>query len=135
MRTSHLLLASIAVLLLAACDQTSTRIAGIGGTTALDTGNNTGGGVTALSISPNRVQLLVGGTVQLSTNAPFSLQNQVQWGSLQSTVAVISPSGLVTGVAPGTATVTARYAFDTTRVASATIVVTGTTTGGSTGGP
>lgn len=134
MRTPHVILASIAVVALAACDQTtSSRIAGIGATTGTGSGNN--GGVSTLSISPNRVQLLVGGTVQLSTNAPFSLQNQVQWNSLQSTIVLVSPSGLVTGVAPGTATVTARYAFDTTRVASATIIVTGTTTGGNIGAP
>lgn len=134
MRIPHVILASMAALALAACDQTTSRLAGIGATTGSGSGNN-GGGVSSLFISPNRVQLLVGGTFQLGTNAPFSLQNQVQWNSLQSTIVLVSPSGLVTGVAPGTATVTARYAFDTTRVASATVIVTGTTTGGNTGAP
>jgi hypothetical protein len=127
MRTPHVILASMAALALAACDQTTSRLAGIGATTGSGSGNN--GGVSTLFISPNRVQLLVGGTFQLGTNAPFSLQNQVQWNSLQSTIVLVSPSGLVTGVAPGTATVTARYSFDTTRVATATVIVTGTTTG------
>jgi uncharacterized protein YjdB len=137
MRTSSLILASIAAVALAACDQSSsTRIAGLGAGTTASGGNSNNGGVTTLSISPNRVQLIVGGTAQLTTNAPFSLQSQVSWASLQSTIALVSPAGLVTAVAPGTATVTARYTFDTTRVAAATIIVTGTTTGsGNTGAP
>ena len=81
----------------------------------------------------------MGSSIQLNTNAPLSLQNQVQWSSLKSTVATVTPSGLVTGVAVGTATITARYVFDTTRVATAVVDVTGTTvtnpgTGGTTGG-
>ncbi len=136
MRTPFLILATVAAVSLAACDTTTQRLAGIGAGGTTQGGNTNNGGVAPLSISPNRVQLIVGGTVQLTTNAPFSLANQVSWSSLQSTIALVSPSGLVTAVAPGTATVTARYAFDTTRVAAATIIVTGTTTtSGNTGAP
>ena len=126
------------VALLAACQEsTSPIIAGLGGGVTEPTSNNAGS-TAPLAISPNRVQLLVGGVVQLNTNAPASLQNQIQWSSLRSTVAAVSPSGLVTAIAVGTATITARYLFDTTRVATAVVDVTGTVTnpptGGTTGG-
>ena len=141
MRTSFIVTAVVAsaTILLAACEQsTSPSIAGLGG--AFTTPPSGKAGSTApLVILPGRAQLIVGGSIQLNTNAPLSLQNQVQWSSLRSTVATVSPSGLVTGVAVGTATITARYVFDTTRVATAVVDVTGTTvtnpgTGGTTGG-
>ena len=69
-------------------------------------------------------------SLRMMTNAPQALQSQVQWNSLQSTVATISPSGLVTAIRAGTTTIVARYAFDTTRVATAIVTVTGTTTTG-----
>ncbi len=118
-----LALALAAAAALGACGEASSPIiAGLGGGTTTS-GTNT----SALTISPNAVQLTVGGTQQLNTNAPTSLQSQVQWNSLQTTIATISPSGLVTGVAAGPATVTARYSSDTTNVATATVVVTALT--------
>lgn len=95
----------------------SPTIAGLGG-------GNTTANSSRLAISPNQVQLVIRATAQLTTNAPTSLQNQVQWSSQPTTIASISPSGLVTALAPGTATITARYASDTTNVATATVVVT-----------
>lgn len=84
-------------------------------------------GTSALLVTPNPLSLRVGEAYQLSTNAPLSLQNQVEWNSQQSTIASVSPSGVVNAVGAGIAIVTARYAFDTTNVASTTINVTGTT--------
>jgi hypothetical protein len=138
MRISFIVMATTVALLAACQESTSPIIAGLGGGVTEPTSNNAGS-TAPLAISPNRVQLLVGGTVQLNTNAPASLQNQIQWGSVRSTVAAVSPSGLVTAVAVGTTTITARYLFDTTRVATAVVDVTGTTvtnppTGGTTGG-
>jgi uncharacterized protein YjdB len=137
MRISFIVMATTVALLAACQESTSPIIAGLGGGVTEPTSNNAGS-TAPFAISPNRVQLLVGGTVQLNTNAPVSLQNQIQWSSLRSTVAAVSPSGLVTGVAVGTATITARYLFDTTRVATAVVDVTGTVTnpptGGTTGG-
>ena len=98
-------------------------VAGLGG------GSTTSGSSTSsLAISPNSVQLVPGATAQLSTNAPAASQSQVQWNSLQTTIATISPTGFVTAVAPGTATITAQLSSDTTHVATATVVVTGLTT-------
>jgi len=111
-----------ALTMLTACGDPGTpTIAGLGG------GNTTVNG-SKLIISPNQVQLLVGGTAQLNTNAPTSLQSQVQWASAPSTIVSISPSGLVSALAAGTATVTARYSSDTTNVATATVKVTSVTT-------
>jgi uncharacterized protein YjdB len=78
----------------------------------------------ALTLSPDRVQLAVGGTTQLSTNAPATLANDVQWVSLQSSIATVNQSGLVTALGAGTAVIRARYASDTTNQATATIEVT-----------
>lgn len=124
---------SSAAAVLAACDQAGApRIAGLGGTAASSGSDTTG--ASPLVVSPGQVQLPVGTTFQLSTNAPASLQNQLQWVSLQPSIAGVSTSGLVSALSPGTATIVARYAFDTTRVATATIDVVGTsTTDGTTG--
>jgi uncharacterized protein YjdB len=129
---------SLFAVILSACDQsTSPSIAGVGGSSGLPPGN-VSNNTAALVITPSHVQLIVGATSQLSTNASGSLQSQVQWGSLKSTVATVSPSGLVTAVGVGTTIITARYSFDSTRVATATIDVTAgatnTGSGGMTGG-
>ncbi|HVX41447.1 MAG TPA: Ig-like domain-containing protein [Gemmatimonadaceae bacterium] len=137
MRIHSLIALTIAAAALSACDQaTAPRVAGLGGTGTVSGGGTTTNNTTApLLVNPGSLQLAVGATFQLGTNAPVSLQSQVQWTSLQSTIATVSASGLVSAVAPGTATIVARYAFDTTRAATATINVVGTTTtgGGTTG--
>lgn len=97
-------------------ESTNPTIAGLGG-------GKTGAG-TSLVISPNSVQLVPGGTAQLSTNAPAASQSQVQWNSRQTTIATISPTGFVTAIAAGTATITAQLTSDTTNIATATVVVT-----------
>jgi hypothetical protein len=114
------LAASVALL---ACDQaTGPGIGRLAGpdTTARDTTSTT----SQLIVTPSFVQLAAASTVQLSTNAPSSLVAQVRWTSLQGAIAAVSQTGRVTTLTPGTATITARYAFDTTNVAAATIVVT-----------
>lgn len=131
-----------AAALVTACDQgAAPTIAGLGGGTGpVSTGGGGGGsngGASTLTVQPNQVQLLVGSSVQLSTNAPFALQSQVQWSSLAPAIVAVSPTGLVTAIAPGTAVVVARYAFDTTQAGSSTITVVGTPTvptGGTTTG-
>jgi uncharacterized protein YjdB len=138
MRNPSFILILSSALVLAACDQaTLPRIAGLGGTTTAQSSNPNGS--PALAVVPSRIQLAAGATFQFATNAPQALQSQVQWNSVQSTVATISPSGLVTAIRAGTTTIVARYAFDTTRVATAIVTVTGTTTGtgalGGNGGP
>jgi len=147
MRLHPLITLILAGSALVACDQAAVpTIAGLGGGTGpVGSGGNTGGSngtATSITVLPNQAQLIVGGSVQLSTNAPLALQSQIQWTSLQPTVVAVSPSGLATAVAPGTAVVVARFAFDTTQSGSATITVIGTpatataragNTGGATG--
>jgi hypothetical protein len=87
-----------------------------------------------LQISPNAVQIPIGGSALLQTNAPLSLRNQVQWLSRQPNVASVTPGGAVTAFLPGVATIVARYAFDTTRAATATITVLGPSIPANTGG-
>jgi uncharacterized protein YjdB len=102
-------------LLVTACDGSpNPLIAGIGGATA--------GG--SIAVSPNQATVTTGGTIQLSTNVAAADANSIEWSSSASTIAAVSPSGLVTGIAAGSATIVARLATDTTQSGSATITVT-----------
>lgn len=127
MRRIPIVLAAFAVAAIAACETaTSPHVAGLGtGTTRASS--------TALTIAPQTATVIVGGQTQLTTNASLSLENQVQWRSSQPSVAAVSPAGLVTGITPGTAQITARYSFDTNTVATATVSVTGAAGTGTTG--
>ncbi|MEO7084853.1 MAG: Ig-like domain-containing protein [Gemmatimonadaceae bacterium] len=116
MRLSAIFLASAAALSLAACDASTTPyIAGVGTTTT---------GSSGLTITPSTATVRVGATVQLSVSGGTAQASSVEWSSSQSTVAAISPSGLVTGIAAGTASIVGRLATDTTVSGSATITVT-----------
>lgn len=68
----------------------------------------------ALTVSPLTATILVGETVQAASSPSGS-----QWSSSNLAIATVSPSGVVTGVSPGTATITAKL-----RGARATILVT-----------
>lgn len=107
-----------------ACDTASSP--GIGRLLGPDTltQDTTTSSTTQLVVTPSFVQVAVASTIQLSTNAPGTLASQVRWTSLQSTIASVTQTGRVTTLTAGTATIVARYVFDTTNVASATIVVT-----------
>ena len=126
-----LAVATSAAAAFAACDQAVVpTIAGLGGPVGTDTSRGGGNPSTsALVITPSTIQLGVGAAFQFGTNAPLTLQSQVEWSSLNPSVVAVSPAGVATAVAPGTATVTARYSFDTTHVALATVTVTGVATG------
>ncbi|HEY3220376.1 MAG TPA: Ig-like domain-containing protein [Gemmatimonadales bacterium] len=68
--------------------------------------------VASVAVSPGSPSIRVGGTVQLTATAKDSAGNVltgrvVSWASSASGVASVSGSGLVTGVAAGTATLTA----------------------------
>jgi uncharacterized protein YjdB len=76
----------------------------------------------ALTVLPTDVQITIGSTTQLSTNAGTS--SSLQWNSSNNNVATVSSTGLVTGRSVGTATITVRFAADTTNAATSTISVT-----------
>ena len=114
-------IALAAVGLTAGCDSSvAPAVAAIGRTSAVN-------GRAALIISPGTLTLAAGSTYQLNSNAPTALQNQLQWSSLEPTVASVSPSGSVIGWTAGSATITVRYSDDTVNVGTATITVTGST--------
>jgi uncharacterized protein YjdB len=131
MRRLSLIGFGLCALALSACDyRTTPRIAVLG--PAADTVSTPGG--TTLTVIPNRVQLAIGSSYQLATDAPFGLESRVQWRSLNPGIAAVTPGGVVTGVAAGTATIRARYSFDTTAAATATVVVFGPSVGSITSG-
>jgi uncharacterized protein YjdB len=126
MRTLILASAAGALLTLSACDQALLpTVAGIAGSTA---GTGAVRDTTALVVSPGHVQIAVGASAQLGVNAPSGAA--VQWASSETSIAVVSATGLVTGLRPGTAVITAQLVTDPTRVAAATVDVLPGTSGG-----
>lgn len=116
---------------ISACDQSHTPM--LAGVESPPAGGSQNSGTPALRVFPDAAQITVGATVQLQTNAPIALQNRVQWRSSNPAIAVVTTSGTVTGFAPGSTTIQARYAFDTTNVALSAITVLGVGTAGTTG--
>lgn len=87
---------------------------------------------TSVRISPASPSVAVGGTVQLAAT-PLDQAGRVmsglpaaQWSTSDATKAAVNGSGLVTGVAAGTSTITARITQGgTTREAAVTVTVGG----------
>jgi len=88
--------------------------------------------VTGVSVSPSSVSITAGNTQQLTaTVTPANATNQsVSWSSGNTGVATVNGSGLVTGVAAGTATITVTTQ-DGNYTATSTITVTSGGGGGS----
>ena len=64
--------------------------------------------VKSISVSPSSATVAVDGTVQLTATAsPRGSATTFSWASSNAAVATVSSAGLVTGVAPGTATISA----------------------------
>jgi hypothetical protein len=80
--------------------------------------------VTGVSVTPASATVAVKSTTSLSvTVAPNNATNKsVTWTSSNAGVATVSANGVVTGVAPGNATITAKTA-DGARTASSTVTV------------
>jgi hypothetical protein len=119
MRHFSLIGIALCALAVAACDQRPLPRIGI----IVAPGDSSGITPGPLSVIPSRAEIVVGGTVQFRTNAPIEIVGQVQWISLQPEIAPTTPTGLVQGIRVGTATIVARYAFDTTTFGTAVIVV------------
>ena len=84
--------------------------------------------VTGVTVSPTASTINVGGTQQLTaTVAPSNATNKtVTWSSGNTAVATVSTSGLVTGVAAGTAVITSNTQ-DGGKTATSSVTVTATT--------
>ncbi len=80
--------------------------------------------VTGVTISPSIARVNVGGTLQLTAIiAPSGATNKsVKWNSGNSNIATVGPTGLVTGVAPGTVSVSATT-YDGGFIATAQVTV------------
>lgn len=122
MRRHSFIILAFAAAAVAACETDLTpTIAHIGGLAAVGTFP----AESVLVVRPTLVQIAVGGSAQLFTNAPDSLKQQLVWGSQIPTIATVSQTGLVTAGTPGTTIVTVRYSFDTLNVAATTVQVSG----------
>jgi hypothetical protein len=67
-----------------------------------------GSGVKSVTVTPSSASILVNGTVQLTATAsPPKAATGFTWSTSNAAVATVSASGLVTGVAAGTATIRA----------------------------
>ena len=65
-------------------------------------------GVSAVSISPRDQSLLEGSNVSLAATVTGGTNPQVRWSSNNESVATVNASGVVSGVRPGVATITAQ---------------------------
>jgi hypothetical protein len=84
--------------------------------------------VQSVTVSPAAVSLQVGESVELTAtvSATGGASQAVSWSSSDSSVASVDSSGVVTGVAAGSATITATSVFDESRAGSAEVTVTAT---------
>ena len=66
--------------------------------------------VSSVSVSPSTSELVIGGTVQLSAtvNPSNATDKSVSWSSSNQTIAIVTPTGLVTAKAEGSANITAN---------------------------
>lgn len=80
--------------------------------------------VASVDTTPATLSLSVGGTKQVSSIVSPSLANQsVVYSTSDATKATVSPSGVVTGVAAGSATITARSVADNTKTDTVAVTV------------
>lgn len=114
-RSAAILLLSSLVVVLVACGQ----------------GTVPPNSVTKVTVSPATLQLSVGGsgtlTATVTTNGTADLG--VTWSSADAAIASVNASGVVTGVAAGSTTITATSKHDTSKKGTAQVTVTGGSTG------
>lgn len=77
-----------------------------------------------LAITPTTILFASGATQQLTPTITGTSNTTVQYVSSASSVATVSPTGVVTGVAPGNAVIAARLAADTTKGVEVPVAVT-----------
>lgn len=82
-------------------------------------------GITSVTVSPSTATVAISGTQQLTASvvATGGASTTVTWASSDSEKATVSDSGLVTGVAEGSATITATSTVDGTKSGSCTVTV------------
>lgn len=81
--------------------------------------------ISGVTVTPTTASIQTGKTRDLEAIvAPVGSSQQVTWSTSDAAKAIVSATGLVTGVAAGTATITAASKEDPTKTATATITVT-----------
>jgi hypothetical protein len=77
-----------------------------------------------LTISPSFIRIPVGTSAQLPVDVAPEVAANLEWTSFEPSIVAVDQSGLVTGLNVGVATVRARFSFDLTNEAVATVEVT-----------
>lgn len=81
--------------------------------------------VASVSVTPTTASIAVSATRQLTASAlPSGASQDVTWSSSAPSIATVNASGLVTGVAAGSAVITATSVSDPTKTATSAITVT-----------
>ncbi len=81
--------------------------------------------VSSVSVTPTTASIAVSATRQLSASAlPSGASQDVTWSSSAPSIATVNSTGLVTGVAAGSAVITATSVSDPTKTATSAITVT-----------
>ncbi len=77
---------------------------------------------TTLSVSPTTANLVAGQTLQATATIAGNANTSIQWGSANSNIASVSPTGLIRAITAGTVNITVTSLADPAKVA--TVVVT-----------
>lgn len=81
--------------------------------------------VTSVSVTPTTASIAAAATRQLTASAlPSGASQDVTWSSSAPSIATVNSTGLVTGVAAGSAVITATSVSDPTKTATSAITVT-----------
>ena len=89
-----------------------------------DPGPGPGGEVSAVSVTPASAELKEGTTLQLSAQvSPAEASQVVEWASLDTSVATVDETGLVTGVTQGSTKIFARSKADPDKQGSCDVTV------------
>jgi len=88
-------------------------------------GNSDPNAISSLTVSPSTLELYKGSSAELSvTVLPITVSDKsVSWTSSNTGIATVDENGVVTGVAAGTATITAASNYDSSRTAACTVTV------------
>lgn len=112
----------------------SASLSGVTGNTTLTVGAAPAGTITSIAVTPALPTISQGATVQLtaigtiSTGGTQNLTTTATWTSGSNAVATVTSSGLVTGVAPGSAVIQARAPIGTVTGQTTVTVTAGTPT-------
>lgn len=121
MRIRHAIASTAAALLVLACQDASPVTPEESGLTPSAESAAAAQKIRSVTVTPSSASIQAGGTVQLSATSKPASTSTFTWSSSNPSVATVSQQGLVTGVAAGSATVTAT-AGDKTGSSAITVI-------------